>query len=76
MIDKLIDKISFWFRIFIITLLVGTFLTSSYFMFSPFMTVSYGLLTVLGIAIISYVLAAISMVTILYYANKLFKEPL
>jgi hypothetical protein len=72
----MIDKLSFWFRLLIVSLLLGTFLASSYFMFSPIVAASYALLTVLGIAIISYVVAAISIVMILYYANKVFKEPL
>jgi hypothetical protein len=72
----MLDKLSFWLRLLIITLLVGTFLSSSYFMFSPIVTASYSLLVILGIAIISYVVAAISTVMILYYANKIFKEPL
>jgi hypothetical protein len=69
----MIDKLSFWFRLLMISLLVGTFLATSYFMFSPFMPVSYGLLVVLGIAIVSYVVCAISIVMILYYAYKIFK---
>lgn len=72
----MLDKLSFWFRLLMISLLVGTFLASSYFMFSPFMPTSYGLITVLGIAIISYVLCAVSMVMVLYYANKILKKPL
>lgn len=56
------------------SLLVGTFLASSYLMFSPFMPVSYSLLAVLGIAIISYVVCAISIAMLLYYANKLLKS--
>jgi hypothetical protein len=70
----MLDKLSFWFRLLMISLLVGTFLASSYFMFSPFMTISYGLLVILGIAIVSYVLCAISIVMVLYYANKLLKS--
>jgi hypothetical protein len=45
-------------------------------MFSNFMPISYGLLFVLGIAASSYLLGAFSIAMILYYANKLLKEPL
>jgi hypothetical protein len=70
----MIYKLSFWFRLLMFSLWIGTFLASSYLMFSPFMAASYGLLVILGIAIISYLVCAISMVMILYYANKLLKS--